>query len=224
MKCYLNSGGVWGCGTGDAQRVRLGRMLGHKSSLRWRLASAVACANTAVIPSNSGQHDGHKSQTCANSGIKKYTANKLIEAIRDNPQESRRDLLMWLFERAGKANSNNTNYQFWQQHSHPIELSTNEILDQRLHYVHNNPVEAGIVLSPEHYLYSSALNYAGLPEKLLEVILIECCLMTGSCSLEAARMLGTSPSCPLAGAQTCASAVQLPDTLIRVHETITAIV
>jgi hypothetical protein len=29
-----------------------------------------------------------------------------------------------------------------------------------------------IVLSPEEYLYSSALNYADLPEKLIEVILI----------------------------------------------------
>jgi putative transposase len=33
-------------------------------------------------------------------------------------------------------------------------------------------VEAGIVSSPENYLYSSAVNYAGLPEKLIEVILI----------------------------------------------------
>lgn len=104
--------------------------------------------------------------------IKKYTANSVIEAIRSNPQESRRELLIWLFEKSGKANSNNTNYQFWQQHSHPIELTTNELIDQRLDYIHNNPVEAGIVLSPEHYLYSSAVNYAGLPEKLLEVVLI----------------------------------------------------
>ena len=79
---------------------------------------------------------------------------------------------MWLFERAGALNSNNTHYQFWQQNSHPIEMSTNEILDQRLNYIHNNPVEAGIVLSPEHYFYSSAVNYAGLPEKLLDVIYI----------------------------------------------------
>jgi hypothetical protein len=43
---------------------------------------------------------------------------------------------------------------------------------QKLNYIHNNPVEAGIVLSPEHYLYSSAVNYADLPEKLLDVILI----------------------------------------------------
>ena len=77
-----------------------------------------------------------------------------------------------MFAKAGQNNAHNKNYQFWQQHSHPIELSTNEMIDQRLDYIHNNPVEAGVVLSPEDYLYSSAVNYAGLPEKILEVILI----------------------------------------------------
>jgi hypothetical protein len=52
--------------------------------------------------------------------------DKIIEAVRDNDQESRKELFLWLFERAGKSNSNNTHYQFWQQHSHPIELNTNE--------------------------------------------------------------------------------------------------
>jgi putative transposase len=104
--------------------------------------------------------------------IKKFTAVKIIDAIKDNPQESRKALFLWLFERAGKRNPNNTTYQFWQQHNQPIELNTNEKIEQRLNYIHNNPVEAGIVLSPEDYLYSSAVNYAGLPEKLLEVILI----------------------------------------------------
>jgi putative transposase len=104
--------------------------------------------------------------------IKKYTSVQIIEAIKNNKRESRRELLLWLFERAGKYNPNNTRYQFWQQHSHPIELNTNEKLDQRLNYIHYNPVKAGIVLSPEDYLYSSAINYAGLPEKLIDVILI----------------------------------------------------
>jgi REP element-mobilizing transposase RayT len=104
--------------------------------------------------------------------IKKFTSVKIVEAIKNNPQESRKDLLIWLFERAGQSNSNNTNFQFWQQHNHPIELNTNEMIDQRLNYIHNNPVESGIVLSPEDYLYSSAINYAGLPEKLVDVILI----------------------------------------------------
>ena len=47
------------------------------------------------------------------------------------------------------------------------------MIEQRLDYIHNNPVEAGIVTLPENYLYSSAVNYAGLPDKLLDVILIE---------------------------------------------------
>jgi hypothetical protein len=87
-------------------------------------------------------------------------------------QESRRELLMWLFEKAGTHNPNNTRYQFWQQNNHPIELNTNEKLDQRLNYIHKNPVKAGIVRHPEDYLYSSAGNYARLPDNLLEVMLI----------------------------------------------------
>ena len=104
--------------------------------------------------------------------IKKYTANTIINAIKQDPLESRRELFLWLFERAGKRYQHNKKYQFWQQHNHPIELNTNEMIQQRLDYIHNNPVEAGIVLSPEDYLYSSALNYAGLPEKLIDVVLI----------------------------------------------------
>lgn len=104
--------------------------------------------------------------------IKKFTSFKIVDAIKNNQHESRRELLIWLFDRAGQRNNNNTNFQFWQQHNHPIELNTNAMIDQRLDYIHNNPVEAGIVLSPEDYLYSSAINYAGLPEKLLDVILI----------------------------------------------------
>jgi REP element-mobilizing transposase RayT len=104
--------------------------------------------------------------------IKKYTSVRIIKAIKSNSKESRREWLLWFFERAGAKNSNNTTYQFWQQHSHPVELNTNQAIDRRLAYIHMNPVKAGIVLSPEDYLYSSAMNYAALPERLLEVILI----------------------------------------------------
>jgi putative transposase len=104
--------------------------------------------------------------------IKKFTSVKIIEAISNNQHESRRAWLMGFFARAGERNPNNTTYQFWQQHSHPIELNTNSIVDQKLDYIHNNPVKAGIVLSPEDYLYSSAMNYAGRPERLVDVILL----------------------------------------------------
>jgi hypothetical protein len=104
--------------------------------------------------------------------IKKFTSVKIIESIKSNSHESRKELLLWLFERAGKKNKQNTHYQFWQHDSHPIELFSNELIDQKLDYIHHNPVTAGIVLSPEHYVYSSAMNYAGLSEQLIDVILI----------------------------------------------------
>jgi REP element-mobilizing transposase RayT len=104
--------------------------------------------------------------------IKKFTSVKIIEAIKNNERESRGDLFLWLFEREGRRNNNNIVYQFWQQGSHAVELSTNEMIDQRLDYIHNNPVKAGFVLSPEHYLYSSAVNYAGLPERVIDVMFL----------------------------------------------------
>jgi REP element-mobilizing transposase RayT len=104
--------------------------------------------------------------------IKKFTATRIIQAMMNNEQESRRKLFHWLFDRAGAYNSNNEHYQFWQQHNHPIELNTEEKLEQRLNYIHENPVKAGIVSYPEHYVYSSARNYAGVGETMLDVILI----------------------------------------------------
>lgn len=75
------------------------------------------------------------------------------------------------FERAGKKNSNNTRYQFWQQDYHPIELSTNDMLEQKIDYIHDNPVRSGLVYEAESYIYSSASSYAGRPEKVIDVIL-----------------------------------------------------
>ena len=56
---------------------------------------------------------------------------------------------------------NNTKYQFWQQHNKPIELWSNEVIEQKLDYIHNNPVISGFVSEPEHWKYSSAIDYAG---------------------------------------------------------------
>lgn len=91
--------------------------------------------------------------------FKKFSSSKILKEIQDHPQESRKEWMLWMMERAAKKNSNNTKFQFWQQDNHPIELE-GDWLEQKLEYVHNNPVEAGIVREPEDYLYSSAGNYA----------------------------------------------------------------
>jgi putative transposase len=104
--------------------------------------------------------------------MKKHTSAALKEAIRQHPAESRREWMLWMMEKAGKENSQNTNFQLWQQDNHPIELFDDKILHQKLDYVHYNPVVAGIVENPEDYLYSSARDYCGLPG-LINIILVD---------------------------------------------------
>lgn len=94
--------------------------------------------------------------------FKKFTSTKITETVKNNIQESRREWMMNAFRKAGSANGNNMINQLWQQDNHPIELSTNKMMDDRLNYIPNNPVEAGFTDKPEEYLYSSARNYMGI--------------------------------------------------------------
>ena len=93
--------------------------------------------------------------------FKEYTAKQLIEAITENPQESRKEWMLWMFKRAALKSSNVTNYQFWQHNNKPIELWSAHVIEQKADYIHNNPVEAGFVSEPHHWKYSSAIDYCG---------------------------------------------------------------
>jgi putative transposase len=104
--------------------------------------------------------------------FKSHTSRELKKAIKNNIQESRKEWLLWMMERAGKKNSNNKSFQFWQQDNHPIELWDNYMMEQKLNYIHENPVIAGIVSKPEDYIYSSARDYAG-EKGLLEIKFIQ---------------------------------------------------
>ena len=84
--------------------------------------------------------------------LKRHTSKTLLKNIEENPQESRKKWMLWMFERAGKKNPNNKKYQSWQQNNHPIELSSNYLMQQKLDYIHANPVETGMVWQPDHYL------------------------------------------------------------------------
>jgi putative transposase len=101
--------------------------------------------------------------------LKKYTANTILKAIINNDRESKREWMLWMFERMGKRNASNDKYQFWQNGYHPVELNNITMVEQRLNYVHDNPVRAGFVLSPEDFTYSSARNYSNKRDCVMEV-------------------------------------------------------
>jgi REP element-mobilizing transposase RayT len=93
--------------------------------------------------------------------FKKYTSYKLIDTLKNNSLESRREWMLWMFERAGRKNASNENFQLWQNGYHPIELSTPIMVKQKIDYIHENPVRAGFVREAEEYKYSSACYYSG---------------------------------------------------------------
>jgi len=91
--------------------------------------------------------------------FKKFTSKRIISTIKEINES--RDWLLDKFSFAAKVHSKSEEYKFWQDGFHPIALYSNEFKDQKLEYIHNNPVEAGIVHEPEHYINSFAINYSG---------------------------------------------------------------
>ena len=46
--------------------------------------------------------------------------------------------------------------QFWKHDNHPFFLYTSQMIQQKIDYIHENPVEAGFVIKPEQWRLSSA--------------------------------------------------------------------
>lgn len=65
-----------------------------------------------------------------------------------------------------RKHSSNTNFQVWTHENHAVYLYSPIFTAEKLEYLHQNPVRAGIVANPEDYLYASTRNYAELESVL----------------------------------------------------------
>ena len=110
--------------------------------------------------------DGNPSEVLGR--FKEFTSKQIMQQIEGNIQESRKDWMLWMFDRAGAKSSNVKYRQFWQHHNKPIELWSVEVIDQKVGYIHMNPVVAGFVDEAEYWKYSSAIDYSG-GKGLLEI-------------------------------------------------------
>lgn len=102
--------------------------------------------------------------------IKKYTSKNIIKTIAANEQESRKEWMLNLFNFVGRGNKNNSKFQFWKQDYHPVELITPDLAQQRLAYLHENPVRSGLVWEPWFYKYSSAIDYYTEEKGLIPIV------------------------------------------------------
>ena len=78
-----------------------------------------------------------------------------------------------VFKYHAKYNKGIAQYKVWQAGNHPKVLLHPKFIEQKLNYIHNNPVHAGLVSKPEDYLYSSAQAYTGLASGMLELFMID---------------------------------------------------
>jgi putative transposase len=58
-----------------------------------------------------------------------------------------------------KVDTKDRMYQFWERNSLAIDLYTPAVFQQKIDYIHYNPVKAGLCNLPEEYPYSSAGFY-----------------------------------------------------------------
>jgi REP element-mobilizing transposase RayT len=97
--------------------------------------------------------------------FKSYTARRIIDGLEE---AGHRTLLQELsyFKLRHKTDQE---HQLWQERSHPKQIQDDEMMRQKLDYMHANPLRRGYVDDPVHWRYTSARNYAGLPG-LIDVI------------------------------------------------------
>ena len=97
--------------------------------------------------------------------FKKFTCKAVIKAIKENYGESRKE---WLL----KQLETKEGYSLWRGDNKPIELWSNAVITQKLNYIHQNPVEEGLVFKAEDYMYSSAYDYAG-GNGMLDILVVD---------------------------------------------------
>ncbi len=83
--------------------------------------------------------------------LKSFTAKRLLAQVEMEGREWLVNQLRF-YRAAHKAQT----HQVWQEGSHPQAIMGDAMMEQKLVYLHNNPVKRGLVASPEHWRYSSA--------------------------------------------------------------------
>jgi putative transposase len=111
------------------------------------------------------------------------TSDNLSQVIRDFKRHTTKEIItvahqekkQWLlkqFELFKGVHKSESQHQVWQEGFHPQAVTSEDMLRQKLDYIHYNPVKIGLVDRPEDWRYSSARNYSG-QDGILDIDLIE---------------------------------------------------
>ena len=96
--------------------------------------------------------------------LKRHTAAALLKQIRSE----NRDWLLNQLAYYKAAHKTASRHQVWQEGVHPQAIAGDEMMLQKLDYIHHNPVQRGWVVAPEHWRYSSAHEWLPGAQPLLK--------------------------------------------------------
>jgi len=89
--------------------------------------------------------------------FKQFTAKACLDYLKSHHVKT----LLDQFAFYKKAHKSDRTYQFWQEGYHPELIQSAEMMQQKIEYIHQNPVKRGYVDFAEHWRYSSARDYLG---------------------------------------------------------------
>jgi len=90
--------------------------------------------------------------------FKSFTARKIIDYLKER---NAKDILKMLNFYKLK-HERDRDYQLWQEGSNPKQIINENMMIQKIEYMHLNPVRRGYIDEPVYWRYSSARNYEGL--------------------------------------------------------------
>ena len=96
--------------------------------------------------------------------FKNFTSKK----IRHRLEKDGRKIYLRVFERSAEK-LKRQNFRVWQHDYHPIALTSDEWMNQKMDYVHDHPVRKGFVEIPEHWKYSSTRNWLNDDDRIIEI-------------------------------------------------------
>jgi REP element-mobilizing transposase RayT len=97
--------------------------------------------------------------------FKSFTAREILRMA----EATGRD---WLLNRLAyykRLHKVESDYQVWQEGFHPKEIVGDAMMEQKINYIHENPVRRGYVDAAEYWRYSSARNYILGDQSVLEI-------------------------------------------------------
>lgn len=107
----------------------------------------------------------HKDISKIMQSFKKYTATRIISELElDNNK-----LILSKLKDQKATHKITSKHQVWQEGFHPQEISTPEMLRQKMEYIHYNPVRKGLVSNPVEWKFSSAIDYLTEEKGLIEI-------------------------------------------------------